>query len=486
MPKVSEYFHLGLTQPGLDFVDTHTERDVLLFVDPYAISLRDDAWSNVCVDHINSFFQSSIDLIHAGDEEKAKAILSNLKEPKETGLGYGTKPRRGRGVSGGKALDLYSSLRRSRAAQTGLLSDLGEFDLFIDGIGPDGLSDITTNILKRPLIEYTQKQARLLEIPVREGVAVPRVWNVGRAEWESIHCTLPVMDGNALILVPKFSVRRKMTLNSQEFYSDFVLDYLEQEEIRRGSSLVQTIKSSGRKKVLKKDLHHKYQFSKDFLAQFAEATPDVLQRYKQFYRDLPGGLGALSDNEILGRFEESFDPRAFALALIAELGNITSGSDDASKYHRFMIGTLEFLFYPNLVYPDLEAEIQEGRKRIDILYTNASRSGLFERLQRLPQTRSHFVPVECKNYSREIVNPELDQISGRFSRERGFFGIICCRTIDDKARFILRCRDTASDGRGLVLPLDDADIVHMLDLVSQNRRTSLDEFLNERVLQISG
>lgn len=436
------------------------------------------------MDHINSFFQTSIDLIHAGDEDAAKAVLSNLKEPKETGLGYGTSARRGRGVSGGKAIDLYYSLSQSRAAKTGLLTDLGEFDLFIEGIGPDGLSDITTNIIKRPLIEYTQKQCELWNIPMRDDVAIPRIWNVARGEWESGHYRLPILDGAPLLLIPKSSVRRQMTLNSQEFYSDFVLDYLEQEEIRRGSALVQTIKSSGRRKVLKKDLKQKYQFSKDFLAQFAQATPDVLTRYKNFYRDLPGGIGSLSDGDILDRFSEHFDPRAFAKAMKVELNAIPAGPDAANIYHRFMIGLFEFVFYPNFIYPILEAEIDEGRKRIDILYTNAAAHGVFHRLQALPQSGSHLIPVECKNYTREIKNPELDQIAGRFSRERGFFGIICCRNLDDKDRFIARCRDTAQSGRGIVLPLDDADLDIILDHLAENRVVSVDEFLNRRITEI--
>ncbi|MEP3226924.1 MAG: hypothetical protein ABJO01_13190 [Parasphingorhabdus sp.] len=484
MPKVSEFFRLGVTQPSLDFIDIHSERDVLLFVDPYAISLKSDVWSDLCMDHINSFFQSSVDLIHSGDEDAAKAVLSNLKEPKETGLGYGKSARRGRGVSGGKALDLYASLSRSRAAQTGLLTDLGEFDLFIDGIGPDGLSDITTNIIKRPLIEYTQKQCELWKIPMREGVAVPRIWNSARGEWGSDYFTLPILDDAPLLLVPKYSARRQMTLNSQEFYSDFVLDYLEKEEIRRGSSLVQTIKSSGRRKVLKKDLKAKYEFSKDFLAQFAEATPEVLNNYKEFYRNLPGGAGSLSDEEILEKFDENFDPRAFAEALRIELRRIPGGSEHATTYHRFMIGLFEFIFYPNFIYPELEAEIEDGRKRIDILYTNAAVHGVFHRLQSLAQTRSHVVPVECKNYTREIANPELDQIAGRFSNERGWFGIICCRHLQNKDRFIQRCKNTANAGRGTVLPLDDDDIDRVLEMLGQNRRTSVDEFLNQKIVEI--
>ena len=380
MAKLSEHFGLGVSQPQLDFVDVRTDRDLLLFVDPYAISLKEDAWSNQCLEHINSFFQQAIDLIRQGDEAAAKAVLNNLKEPKETGLGYGTKPRRGRGVTGDKALNLYDALAKSHAAQTGLLTDLGEFYLFIDGLGPDGLSDITTNILRRPLIEYTQQQARLWGIPLRN-VAVSRIWDLQELRWKSGYHELPVVDGSASIFVPKISVRRQMVLNSQEYYNDFVLDFLEQEEINRGSGLVQVVKSSGRAKVTKKDLKEKFKFSKGFLAQISQANPQVLLDYKNFYRNLPGGLGPLSDREIFDRFEENFDEVAFAQALIENLRKIPPGTADATRYHRFMVGLVEFLFYPNLIYPILELEIHDGRKRIDIAYTNSSQTGFFKRAQ---------------------------------------------------------------------------------------------------------
>lgn len=484
MPKVSEYFGLGVTQPLLDFVDTHSARDLLLFVDPFAISLRNDTWSNLCLDHINSFFQQAIDLIHSGNEIAARAILSNLKEPKETGLGYGTKPRRGRGVSGGKAFDLYAALRKSRAAATGLLTDLGEFDLFIEGLGPDGLSDISTNIIKSPLIAYTQAECRLWGIPTRK-VAVPRVWDIVRRVWVTDYYDLPVLDGHPLILVPKFSVRREMTLTSQEYYNEYILDYLEREEIRRGTGLV-TVLKDGTKKVTKKALKEKYKFSKDFLARFTEATPEALEKYKNFYRNLPGGIGAVSDGDLLINFGEFFDERAFAAALVGQLAEILPGPDDATRYHRFMVGVLEFLFYPNLIYPELEREVHEGRKRIDILYTNAAATGTFSRAQSSPMLASQLIPVECKNYSKDLKNPELDQIAGRFSRERGWLGLLCCRKLEDKVRLIAGCRDTAADGRGCILLFDDEDIIRMLELIAAGRRAAVDEYVDQRLRAVIG
>jgi hypothetical protein len=66
--------------------------------------------------------------------------------------------------------------------------------------------------------------------------------------------------------------------------------------------------------------------------------------------------------------------------------------------------------------------------------------------------------VECKNYGREVGNPELDQLSGRFSPSRGTFGLLVIRSVDDKPTLLRRCRDTADDQRGFIVPLDDGDL----------------------------
>ena len=80
-----------------------------------------------------------------------------------------------------------------------------------------------------------------------------------------------------------------------------------------------------------------------------------------------------------------------------------------------MVGMLEFIFFPHCIYPVKEREIDFGRKRIDIVYTNAARDGFFYRLHTSHQVVLTYIMVECKNYSSDIGNPELDQLGGRFS-----------------------------------------------------------------------
>jgi hypothetical protein len=99
--------------------------------------------------------------------------------------------------------------------------------------------------------------------------------------------------------------------------------------------------------------------------------------------------------------------------------------------------------------------------------------------------RAISVPIECKNYTRKITNPELDQLQGRFGHTRGFFGILVCRSIDDKQRIKAAYRDTALDGRGYMLALDDEDIIEMLGYVREGARKNIDIYLQKRLDEIT-
>jgi hypothetical protein len=71
---------------------------------------------------------------------------------------------------------------------------------------------------------------------------------------------------------------------------------------------------------------------------------------------------------------------------------------------------LSAVLYPSLASPVKQDEIHEGRKRIDITYLNEAKHGFFDWLAR-HHPASH-VFFECKNYGKEVGNPELDQLSG--------------------------------------------------------------------------
>jgi hypothetical protein len=186
----------------------------------------------------------------------------------------------GRGVSGKQALDLYRALASSQAAKRGLLAELAECDLFVEGIGRDKVSDITTNIIRDLLITYTQQQCNLHDIPLTGTVASGRIWDESQGRWRERYVQLPTYRDTRVILVPKHIVRRRLALESYEYYNHHALVFLQAEHLAAHSSLVEVLKN-GRRRVTKRRLKEEYPFSKDWLASFSEDHPGVLDEYKK-------------------------------------------------------------------------------------------------------------------------------------------------------------------------------------------------------------
>lgn len=261
-----------------------------------------------------------------------------------------------------------------------------------------------------------------------------------------------------------------MAYDYQEYYNDDVLAFLQAYHLEAGSSLVQLLRN-GKRRVTKKSLKERNPLSKEFLYEFSKAHPDVFEKYKKRNRDLRE-----IDDSVLEPSPLSSIERITAL----RLKHIPTGAEHAGAYHDAMIGVLEALFYPSFMYPRKEQELHEGRKRIDITYSNAARSGFFHWLHAVQKVPCSFIMVECKNYTADPQNPELDQLSSRFSVQRGQFGLLACRTCSNRKLFQQRCRDTATDGRGFILLLTDQDIERLLSLKIAGSEQKFNEWFDEQ------
>lgn len=452
--RVSEFYGLGRTQPALDFVDVDIYGDVRVFVDPRALRLLPSQWGDECVSIIQNFFQTVLGAIKDDRDNDAKRLLRTLREPNETHLGLSRGKARGRALGYESAVDVYEALCRSEAAKSGLLEDLEDTILMVEGIDRDIVSDITTNIIRGPLISYTNQVCDLYGIPLKKEVDSGPMWSSGKRSWSSEYVMLPVPK-RKLLLVPKAIVRKSMDYDSDEYYSDYILEYLREEELSAKTEFVKLLKN-GKTRVTKKDLKKKYGTGKAVIVQQTLKHPDILDRYRFDKRKSPQpALNHLEIADVEGTKPPNWD------ILLSEVVNVKPGQKESSKYEKTIESLLTALFYPALTNPQVQYPIHEGRKRIDITYTNMANSGFFQWLS-MHYTAPH-VFVECKNYGEEIGNPELDQISSRFSRSRGVFGILVCRNFKDKKLFWRRCQDTAKDGRGYVIPLDDEDLGELVE-----------------------
>ena len=345
----------------------------------------------------------------------------------------------------------------------------------IEGISFDKISDLTTNVIRGHLVDYTLAQCELHNVP-RQEVALPPCFNTDSMEWETRYLDLPVYRHSPILLVPKSIVRRSPAYAHPYYYQHFVLNFLQQEELADPSSrLVRTLKDNTRV-VCKKDLAAKYRRAKDFLYDFSREHPEVLREYREW-------LARDERRKTIGDVDEE-DERLIAGALAQALRAIPAGDSRAEEYHELMIGMVEFIFFPKLQHPKKEHEIHQGRKRLDILMENGATDGIFYNIPTLRRLPCAYVPFECKNYTTEVANPELDQLAGRFSVNRGKLGFLCCRSFQDRARFIERCRDTFQDDRGLIIPLNDAAVLRLLGQIEDGHRDQIDQTLSEMVAEV--
>src|ERR1041384_748601 len=456
--RISRIFNLNKTQYELDFVDIDPTQDLPLFVDPYFLAQRNDAWSIDASRTIRSFFQHLVTLLNQNQTRAARDLFMHLGEPNETSLGLSRGKPKGRGIGAGDANKIFVSLLKSRAVQTGIAEDLEDVRIFVDGIDKDKDSDMTTNIIRRHVIEYTQRQCELWEIPVAPSIPSGFFWNRADREWQTEYTSMLVVGNRKLLLVPKGIVSFRLAYTPQRYHQHFILNYLQHEHLRLNSALVKIRRRKDGtviRYVLKKDVKQRVApFTKEFIRSFTQNHPEVFRDFKSSTTRLPSSLL----NEDIGARNLS----AVVDHMIDTLNAIESVNRQATAYHRLAIGILEILFYPNLTYPQIEQEIHEGRKRIDITFDNAANDGFFYRLHTTYQTPAQFIFAECKNYSSDPANPELDQLAGRFGLNRGKFGLLLCRTISDMNLFLKRCSDTYADGRGIILPLVDDDLIRLL------------------------
>ncbi len=460
--RVSSIFNLGRTQPSLDFVDVDINGDTSIFVDPMALrQLTSSEWAMECVWHVQTFFRSVLKAIADNDSQAGLSLLGSLHEPNETHLGFSSGNSKGHALGTHLAEDVWKALSNSKAVTSGLLEDLEDTILMIPGISNDVISDITTNIIRGPLIRYTQQMCQQYNIPMQEGLDSGPIWDPSTLTWGNRFERLPVAKNRKLLLIPKAIVRRRMEYSDTEYYGKYILPYLMREELNANTSLVHLLKN-GERRVYKKDLINKFGKGKSAALRETLRTPHILSDYRLAKRSTP--VQPLThydfgDSKLIG-VEPDWD------ALLNAVISLPTGNDAAPMYESAVEKLFTAMFYPSLIHPRIQLELHEGRKRIDITYTNMADRSFFKWLSMHYASSNVF--IECKNYGSEVANPELDQLAGRFSPTRGQFGVIVCRKFKNKEHFEKRCRDTAIDHRGFIVTLDDIDLKLLVEAQKAN------------------
>ena len=491
--KISEIFNLHTSQIELDFVDVDLDRDCALYIDPFLIANSNSQWAIQADKVIKSFFSEFKTAMINKDYEKAEQLFIFMSEPKENCLGVsklGTT--NGRGVGKLNTQKILNRIIESNAIVNGLVNNIEDIIVFVEDIDRDKLSDMVTNIIRKKLIDYTQNQCHLWGIPLTRGETLP-YWEPVKQQWVYSDSELLIVDDREIVLIPKSIVSPINIYEASKYKWYFIVEQERNFHLQRRSSLVKVkaLKSGKFKYYLPKvdvneDIGHQirrgdFANTKDYIRKYTQQYPelfvDFINRAKKIAKPL--------SNQQISKQISTLDVDDIIDGLIARLRAIPAGKDFASDYHHYVKSLLEILFYPFLINPVIEREIHDGRKRIDIVMDNNADAGFFYNLHNIAKIYCPYVYVECKNYGKDVANPELDQLSGRFSSSRGQFGILVCRDIENEQLFIKRCQDTYKDGRGLIIHLTDKDIIKMFELIKDNKDRDVWALFDNRKREIT-
>lgn len=169
---------------------------------------------------------------------------------------------------------------------------------------------------------------------------------------------------------------------------------------------------------------------------------------------------------------------------VQQLSKIPAGKKDAHKYHLLVSRIFFEIFKNQLGEPVIENEINEGRGKIDIVYKNKNKEGIFKNLKELRDISCPEIIVECKNYNYGLKNKEYAQLSDRLIGGRGKLGFLLCRDKKNKNEVLKQCRDRLKDKKYIVV-LEDKDLLELAKHKSNEEdEEAINNFIDKKIKEL--
>lgn len=435
----------SISQFEVDFVIPRVGIDLPVGIDPFLLFKSRDPVLSDLHSRILKAFNRGIQFVRAGKTNEAREFF-DFPEVAEIGLGYTKKGKRGAGVGAFLSQLIIETLVDSPALQERGVKHIEEMQLVSVGIGADRISDITANLLKQYLIQYTQKHCHLWNIPLISGVPLSHVFDFDTLTWYDGYFDLPIspFDHTPILLVPRRIVRVLPWINYEDFFRMEFSTYLRAKHLK-GRLATKGVPSSQTKKADKE--------------QIVSLTRTEIERIDRYIsaKEADGQAAQPSLDYIYPTKIASETDK-----LKEELNQLSPGREDAVKYQRVVLEILNFLFNPELIDGELEVETVEGTERRDIIFTNDSDQSFWSYLR--AEHSSIFLMFEVKN-TETIDNIYLNQVATYLGDRLGRLGFIVTRNVLKEAQE-RKAFSIYNDSypRKIILTISDADIHYMLDM----------------------
>jgi hypothetical protein len=402
MKLLTTVLNLSFGQNEVDFVVPNLEQDRRLCIDPILLYKAKNAELRTLHSKMLQIFNYAIEQFEKGNRKDAEYLI-DFPEASEIGLGYAVGTTKGSGLGSYLNKLVFDTLTASPDLVERKLKHIEELQLVSLGISADRVSDITANILKDTLIQYTKRQCELWNIPMSKGVPITHILNFRTLEWEDRYEDLPTnpYNGTPLIFVPRRIVRILPWINFEDYLKlEFMLFLPSKKKLFR----------KRKEEPIEKELP-----SKSEVVDLTRKEIHRIDRYvakKEKQADEAQPISLVSDRTI------------DIQQLIEELQALKNGREDAYKYQNLILKILNYLFEPELIDGKPQVRTEYGTEIRDIIYTNESDISFWRYIRN--NHKNFLVIFELKNKD-EIDNTDIDQLANYLGDPTGYLGILISR-----------------------------------------------------------
>lgn len=446
MALLNKIIGLPLRQEEVDFLIPDVHQDRRLGIDPFLFYRSSNPHFKQAHGNLISFFATIIALIKNGATEEALQFLE-FPEPNEICLGYTAVGIGGSGVGQELGNEILTVLNSSPALLSRGLKHVEELQLICSGIGPDRISDICANVLKKFLVEYTQIQCHSWNIPLQTSVPVNHFFDFETKAWRDDYFDLPVnpAKGGPLLLVPRRVLRILPWINYEEYATEYRNYFLKHIGGRRKKQLTfNRTEATG-------------PLLKDHVCEVTRADTKSMDLYvekkeRNANQAQPHEIAIMKDLSNL---------RGEAGQLQKDLASILSGREDAYEYQDIAHRILTFCLHPHIVDGKPQQRTIEGTLIRDLIFSNEGTLNFWRYIQ--ATYLSLFVVVELKNKT-VTSGTDVDQLASYLGDPLGRFGILLSRHGKEHSFNRRKAVYNKDAYRKVILHLCDDDLVNLLQI----------------------
>jgi hypothetical protein len=427
--------NLKFSQREVDFVVPRLDADLALCIDPFLLYKSRRVVLNEAHAVLVGMFNEAFAAFRAGNEALA-ARLIDFPEVPEVRFGYSRTGSRGSGIGSVLQRLVLETLRSSPELVRRGVRHVEELPLYNFGIAEDRISDLTANVLRSYLIDYTQKQSQLWSIPLSSNVPQRHFWDQGNARWADGYFDLPVdpENGSPILLVPRWIVRRLPWINQSDYLRTDFRSFL-----------------SSRPRGLAGRVPNKRE-----AVSITRTNLNVVDAYL----DRKERTASLAQPDPPPLLLEETDP--VCADLLEQLRQLAVGRAHAYDYQKLVLALLNCILEPELVDGEAQVRTVTGVEIRDLVFLNNSDQPFLDYL--LHHYGNLLIVFECKNVA-AIDQDDVNQLANYLGDAMGFCGFIVCRTAPSE-RILAKVRATFNKQtpRRVILFLTDDDLERMASI----------------------